>query len=135
MSSNNIEIPKDVVVTNEELQQEFSNRDLRTKGAPSHVTLPTQRPSGVEGSGTMLSGREMMEFEYHIRDLKIELSKKEKTIRQLEVEIDLIKEETADTGIKYFAWQRERDLLKLKCERLEKQLKEAGLWDDEEIEK
>jgi peroxiredoxin family protein len=133
--SNNIEIPNDVVVTNEDLQQEFSNRDLRTKGAQHQAMTPTQRSSGVEGSGVMLSSREVMEFEYHIRDLKIELSKKEKTIRQLEVEIDLIKEETADTGIKYFACQRDRDLLKLKCERLEKQLKEAGLWEDEETEK
>ena len=133
--SNNIEVPKDVVVTNEDLQQEFSNRDLRTKGSPSHSMLTNQRPSGAEGSGTMLSGREIMEFEYHIRDLKIDLSKKDKTIRQLEVEIDLLKEESTDTGIKYFACQRERDLLKLKCERLEKQLKEAGLWDESEIEK
>lgn len=135
--TNNIELPKDMAVTNEEMQQEFANRDLRSKPIASQTLSPMRRTTGANssGGGTMLSGREIMEFEYQIRDLKIEASKKEKTIRQLEVEIDLVKEEAADTGIKYFACQRERDLLKLKCERLEKALKDAGLWDESEMEK
>lgn len=135
--SNDIELPKDIIVTNEEMQLEFANRDLRTKALPAATLSPVKRGvSSTNGApGTMLSGREIMEFEYQIRDLKIEASKREKTIRQLEIDLDLAREESADTGIKYFACQRERDLLKIKCERLEKIIKDAGLWDETEMER
>jgi hypothetical protein len=135
--SNNIDLPKDIVVSNEEMQKEFANRDLRSKGVTSPATSPVKRglSTGSNVAPTMMSGREMMEFEYQIRELKIEASKRDKTIRQLEIELDLAREESADTGVKYFACQRERDLLKIKCERLEKIIKEAGLWDEAEMEK
>ena len=77
----------------------------------------------------------MVEFEYQIREFKIDISKKEKTIRQLEIDLDLAREEATDTGVKYFACQQERDLLKLKSERLEKMLRDGGLWDEAEMEK
>jgi hypothetical protein len=78
LHSNNIEIPKDVIVTNEEMQLEFANRDLRTKAMPS--TMSPIKHAGISGSpsGTQMSGRELMEFEnqiYLVRELKIENSK------------------------------------------------------------
>lgn len=130
--SNNIELPSDIVVTNEEMQLEFANRDLRTKVITSS---PAKRGSaGSTPTGTAMSGRELLEFEYQLRDLKIEVSKKEKTITQLQIDLDLAREEVEDMGAKYFACQRERDLLKIKTERLENMLKEAGLWNDSEME-
>lgn len=135
--SNNIDLPKDIIVTNEEMQIEFAHRDLRTKALPSSQAMSPIKRSGSNNAGqaTMLSGRELMEFEYQIRELKIEASKRDKIIRQLEIDLDLAREESTDTGIKYFACQQERDLLKLKCERFEKIIRDQGLWDDLEMEK
>ena len=41
--SNNIEIPKDVVVTNEEMNSEFANRDLRSYSAQPVSFSPVKR--------------------------------------------------------------------------------------------
>jgi len=137
LMTNNIDLPKDIVVSNEEMQSEFSNRDLRSKALSSPGPSPNKRgmsSSGIGAPGTMLSGREIMEFEYQIRELKIEASKRDKTLRQLEVDLDMAKDEVEDTGVKYYACQRERDLLKIKCERLENFIKDAGLWNEAEME-
>ena len=134
--SNDIELPKDVTVSNEEMQAEFANRDLRSHALPSsNSASPVKRGNSAGSQGAALSGREILEFEYQIRDLKIEASKKEKVIRKLEIDLDLAKEEAADTGVKYFACQRERDLLKIKTERLETIIRNAGLWNETEMEK
>jgi REP element-mobilizing transposase RayT len=47
----------------------------------------------------------------------------------------MAREELDDTNAKYFACQRERDLLKIKAERLENTLKEKGLWNEAEMAK
>lgn len=113
--SHSIEVPNDIVVTNEEMQKEFSNRDLRTKALPSSTTMsPVRRGNNNNSQVAAMSGRELMEFEYQIRDLKIEASKRDKTIRQLEVDLDMAKEEANDVEAKYYVCQRERDLLKAK---------------------
>ena len=130
LMTNNIEIPKDVLVTNEEMHLEFANRDLRSHSAQPVSFSPVKRTGGSIPSATMMSGREMLEVDSLLRDLKIEVSKKEKTINQLQIDLDLAREEVDDMGAKYFACQHERDLLKIKTERLQKALQDAGLWDE-----
>ena len=83
---------------------EFSNKDLRSHAIQSAVTLsPVRRGNSSGSQGAALSGREIMEFEFQIRDLKIEASKREKSFNKLEIDLDLAKEEIADTGVKYYA--------------------------------
>lgn len=82
-----------------------------------------------------MSRWDVVQFEYQIRDLKIENSKKDKTIKEVEMELLKFKEELDSYGIKFYAVQWERDLLKLKSEWYEKLLIEKGILTKEEIQK
>ena len=82
-----------------------------------------------------MSRWDVVQFEYQIRDLKIENSKKDKTIKEVEMELSKFKEELDSYGIKFYAVQWERDLLKLKSEWYEKLLIEKGILTKEEIQK
>lgn len=82
-----------------------------------------------------MSRWDVVQFEYQIRDLKIENSKKDKTIKEVEMELSKFKEELDSYGIKFYAVQWERDLLKLKSERYEKLLIEKGILTKVEIQK
>lgn len=50
-----------------------------------------------------MSWRDVVQFEYQIRDLKIENSKKDKALKELEMEMALRKEELDSYGIKFYA--------------------------------
>jgi len=80
-----------------------------------------------------MSWRDVVQFEYQIRDLKIENSKKDKALKELEMEMALRKEELDSYGIKFYAVQRERDLLKLKAEWYETLLIEKGILTKDDI--
>ena len=67
MLANQIEIPEDVVVTQDEINQHFSKSGA--VGRPAAAVMPS-------GGGEGLGRREIAQFEYEIRDLKIELSKR-----------------------------------------------------------
>ena len=67
-----------------------------------------------------------------MRDLKIEISKKDKILLDCQIELDLAKEEVCSNGIKFSQVQKERDLLKLKNEKIMKILRENDLIPEEE---
>ena len=87
-----------------------------------------------ESKQDVVSRRDQIEYEYQIRDLKIDLSKVEKELSSKQIDLDFGKEELASYGIKFYAVQRERDLLKLKIERYEKLLNENNLLSSEETQ-
>ena len=83
--------------------------------SPELMETPQKKAPTVN----MFSSREIKEFEFQIKDLKGSTAQKDKQIKGQFIEIEMLKEQLQELQIESFKVQRERDLLKLRLEKLQ----------------
>ena len=112
-----------------------NNLELPTQSAyieegPDVMQTPPKKPAQVD----MFMSREIQ-----IKDLKSSTAQKDKQLKAQSIEVDLLKEQLQELQISSFKAQRERDLLKLRLEKLQALCEENGIVvqedDGEEVER